>query len=102
MGIGRPPCTVTPREKPISLMAIWPWSWYMVTMASYWPSRARRKMVSAGNGPSTGVPRGAQRLHRRGDDVDLLAAAGAAVAVVRVEGRHRHARLARPLACSER
>jgi len=26
IGIGRPPCTVTPREKPISLIAICPWS----------------------------------------------------------------------------
>jgi len=34
IGIGRPPCTVTPRLKPISLMAIWPWSWYMVTTPS--------------------------------------------------------------------
>ena len=26
MGIGKPPCTVTPREKPINLIAICPWS----------------------------------------------------------------------------
>ena len=36
IGIGRPPCTVTPRWKPISFIAIWPWSWYIVTTPSYW------------------------------------------------------------------
>ena len=34
MGMGRPPCTVTPRSKPISFIAIWPWSWYIVTTPS--------------------------------------------------------------------
>ena len=53
VGTGSPPATVTPRQKPISFMAICPWSWYIVTVASTSraPSslgRARRKMVSAG------------------------------------------------------
>ena len=31
-------CTTVQLLKPISLIAIWPWSWYMVTMAWYRPS----------------------------------------------------------------
>ncbi len=54
IGIGMPPCTVTPREKPMSFIAICPWSWYMVTIAS--TSFAFRKMVSAGYMPTTGRP----------------------------------------------
>ena len=34
IGTGSPPSTVTPRSKPSSLIAIWPWSWYMLTAPS--------------------------------------------------------------------
>ena len=56
IGSGSPPCTVTPLEKPSSLIAIWPWSWYIVTIASNSPSRALMNSVSAGNGPWAGIP----------------------------------------------
>ncbi|MNP45473.1 hypothetical protein D3C76_1393990 [compost metagenome] len=58
IGMGRPPWTVTPREKPINLIAICPWSWYIVTtaskaLASPW---TLRKIVSPGYGPSAAIP----------------------------------------------
>src|SRR5262245_60452627 len=56
IGKGKPPRSVTPRSKPISFIAIWPWSWYIVSTASNAPFLARRKTVSAGNGPSTQMP----------------------------------------------
>ena len=34
IGTGSPPWSVTPRSKPSSFIAIWPWSWYIVTTAS--------------------------------------------------------------------
>ena len=55
-GMGSPPSSVTPREKPSSLIAIWPWSWYMVTTESKTPSRARSQTVSEGNGPLASIP----------------------------------------------
>src|SRR5262249_52932118 len=55
-GKGRPAASVTPRSKPSSFIAIWPWSWYMVTTASNSPARARTKTVSAGIGPRASRP----------------------------------------------
>src|SRR5262245_32692439 len=56
IGKRKPPRNVTPRSKPISFIAIWSWSWYIVSTASNAPFLARRKTVSAGNGPSTQMP----------------------------------------------
>ena len=41
IGKGRPPKTDTPlsKPKPISLIAIWPWSWYKLTAQSYFLSQ---------------------------------------------------------------
>ena len=38
--IGRPKVTLTARSKPTVLSAMWPWSWYIATTASYAPARA--------------------------------------------------------------
>ena len=51
--IGSPSVTFTARCMPNSFSAMCPWSWYMATTASNWPSRARTIKVSAGSGPST-------------------------------------------------
>src|SRR6185312_15783740 len=56
IGNGKPPISVTPRSNPISFIAIWPWSWYIVTTASNAPFRARTNTVSDGNGPSAAMP----------------------------------------------
>src|SRR5215813_8385099 len=55
-GNGSPAASVTPRSKPSSFIAIWPWSWYIVTTASNSPARARTKTVSAGTGPRASRP----------------------------------------------
>src|SRR5262249_41564345 len=55
-GNGSPAASVTPRSKPSSFIAIWPWSWYMVTTASNSPARARTNTVSAGTGPRASRP----------------------------------------------
>src|ERR687890_23022 len=47
---------VTPRSKPMSFIAICPWSWYMVSTASNCPALARRNTVSEGYGPSAPMP----------------------------------------------
>lgn len=57
IGNGKPPSSVTPRSKPSSRIAIRPWSWYIVSTASNSPRYARRKMLSAANGPSARMPR---------------------------------------------
>src|SRR5262249_35645195 len=87
-----PPRRVTPRSKPISFIAIWPWSWYIVSTASNAPLLARRKTVSAGNGPSTKMPLVLACLHHWGDHVDLLAPEITAIAGVRVETSDCNAR----------
>src|SRR5690606_6621242 len=56
-GMANPPSIVTPRSKPMSFIAICPWSWYMVRTASKAPALARRKTVSDGKGPSAAMPR---------------------------------------------
>jgi len=43
----------TPRSKPQQFIAMWPWSWYIVSPQSHAPRLARRKTVYAGTGPST-------------------------------------------------
>jgi hypothetical protein len=63
-GTGRPPCRVTPRSKPISFIAIWPWSWYIETTASKSPRRAAMNTVSGDHGPVTAKPRTPQLLRR--------------------------------------
>jgi hypothetical protein len=79
-GTGRPPCSVTPLSKPISFIAICPWSWI---------HRDHRVEVAAARGQEHGV--GRQRparvdpflpraFDRRCDDVDLLAADRSAIA----------------------
>ena len=38
--IGSPSVTLTARSNPTVLSAMWPWSWYIATTASYAPPRA--------------------------------------------------------------
>ena len=93
-GTGRPPCSVTPLSKPMSFIAIWPWSWYIVTTASKSPRRAATNTVSEGIGPARRrCPARARLRDRRRDDVDLLAPDRAAVAGVRIEAGDGDARL---------
>ena len=92
IGNGKPPISVTPRSKPISFIAIWPWSWYIVTTASKLPlARAHEHRV--GRERALDVDACASRRFDGGrDDVDFLAAEVAAVAGVRIEPGDRDAR----------
>ena len=86
MGIGRSPWTVTPREKPISLIAICPgrgtWSPRVegTGVTPYLEEKWCRRIRAVG-----GDPLFARLLHRRSDDVQLLASEAAVAAVVRVQ-----------------
>ena len=92
-GLQARPVTVTPRLKPLSLVAIWPWSWYIVSTPSNSPAKALRNTVSAGKGPWQRCRASAALRDRRRDDLDLLAPEQPVLAAVRIERRHRDARL---------
>ena len=93
--VASPPVTVTPRLKPLSLVAIWPWSWYIVSTPSKSPPKPLMKTVSAGKGPLQSMPRAAAFATAGRDDLDLLAAEEAVLAAVGIERRDRDARRAR-------
>src|SRR3954463_2394995 len=56
---GSPTVTLTPVSKPMSLIGMWPWSWYWTTTMSKRPSRACMNTVSGGPGP--GAPKSSPR-----------------------------------------
>ena len=101
MGMGSPPCTVTPREaqqldRDLALVVI---------HGDDGLELAGLGLQEDGVGRKRPLHRQAflvQFAHRRRDDVDFLATAGAAIAAMRVEGGHGHARLGTPLACKAR
>ena len=53
---GRPTVTLTPVSKPMSLIGMWPWSWYWTTTMSKRPCRACMNTVSGGHGPDASMP----------------------------------------------
>src|SRR5947208_822349 len=53
---GSPTVTLTPVSKPMSLIGMWPWSWYWTTTMSKRPWRACMKTVSGGHGPEASMP----------------------------------------------
>src|SRR5689334_5311364 len=57
--VASPPVTVTPRLKPLSFVAICPWSWYMLSTPSNSLPKPLMKTVSAGKGPLQAIPRAA-------------------------------------------
>ena len=87
IGNGKPPSSVTPRSKPISFIAIWPWSWYIVSTASNAPLVARTNTVSGGNGPSAVMPSCLRRFDGGADDLVVFMAKIAAVSRMGVKAR---------------
>ena len=91
-GTGRPPCSVTPLSKPMSFIAICPWSWYIDTTASKSPRRAARNTRVRRQRTARVDALATRSLDRGRDDVDLLAPDRAAVARMRIESRDGDAR----------
>ena len=53
---GSPTVTLTPASMPRTFTGPCPWSWYIATTRSKSPRPARKKIVSAGNGPTASIP----------------------------------------------
>ncbi len=83
--IGSPSVTLTASPKPACLSTGRPWSWYIASTASARSSEARREGRVRRQRAGALRCRGRERLERRLDHVDLLAAEMAAFAGVRIE-----------------
>ena len=83
--VSSPPVTVTPRLKPFSLVAIWPWSWYIVSTPSNLAAEGLEEHGVGGEGSLAGDAARRGLRHGRRDDLDLLAPEEPVLAAVRIE-----------------